>query len=78
MKNLTFPFSTGNTFTEGKTEIFFFFLELHTIINYFNAGGSTNFYETQIGSFLTNNGWFWVKKSSLKRGHSFAGGSPNF
>jgi hypothetical protein len=38
-------------------------LKRNIIIHYFNAGGSTNFYETQIGSFLTENGWFWVKKN---------------
>ena len=33
----------------------------------------------KLALFLTENGWFWVKKiSSLKKGHSFAGGSPNF
>ena len=34
----------------------------------------------KLALFLTENGWVWVKKkkSSLKKGHSFAGGSPNF
>ena len=41
------------------------------IIHYFNAGGSTNFYETQIGSCLTENGWFWVKKKIKLKKRSF-------
>ena len=33
----------------------------------------------KLALFLTENGWFLgEKKSNLKKGHSFAGGSPNF